>query len=63
MFSGGSGALMDDGDPEAKFAARLLDSLGIAPSRIILEDRSRIPWKMRSFLGRLPLILKRENWR
>jgi uncharacterized SAM-binding protein YcdF (DUF218 family) len=28
-------------DPEAKFAARLLKSLGIAPSRIILEDRSR----------------------
>jgi len=41
LFSGGSGALIDDGDPEAKFAARLLNSLGIAPSRIILEDRSR----------------------
>jgi uncharacterized SAM-binding protein YcdF (DUF218 family) len=40
LFSGGSGALIDDGDPEAKFAARLLDSFGIAPSRIILEDRS-----------------------
>ena len=39
LFSGG--ALIDDGDPEAKFAARLLDSFGIAPSRIILEDRSR----------------------
>jgi uncharacterized SAM-binding protein YcdF (DUF218 family) len=41
LFSGGSGALIDDGDPEAKFAARLLSSFGIAPSRIILEDRSR----------------------
>jgi uncharacterized SAM-binding protein YcdF (DUF218 family) len=39
LFSGGT--LIDDGDPEAKFAARLLDSFGIAPSRIILEDRSR----------------------
>src|SRR5262249_50874328 len=39
LFSGG--ALIDDGDPEAKFAARLLDSFGIVPSRIILEDRSR----------------------
>ncbi len=41
LFSGGSGALMDDGDPEAKFAARWLESLGIARSRITLEDRSR----------------------
>jgi hypothetical protein len=41
LFSGGSGALIDDGNAEAKFAARLLDSLGIARSRITLEDRSR----------------------
>jgi len=41
LFSGGSGALKDDGDPEAKFAARWLESLGIARSRITLEDRSR----------------------
>jgi uncharacterized SAM-binding protein YcdF (DUF218 family) len=41
LFSGGSGALIDDGDAEAEFAARLLDSLGIARSRITLEDRSR----------------------
>ena len=41
LFSGGSGALIDDGDAEAKFAARLLESLGIARSRITLEDRSR----------------------
>src|SRR5262249_37096678 len=41
LFSGGSGALIDDGNAEAKFAARLLDSLGIARSRITLEDRAR----------------------
>jgi uncharacterized SAM-binding protein YcdF (DUF218 family) len=41
LFSSGSGALMDDGDPEAKFAARWLENLGIARSRITLEDRSR----------------------
>jgi uncharacterized SAM-binding protein YcdF (DUF218 family) len=41
VFSGGSGALIDDGDAEAKFAARLLETLGIARNRITLEDRSR----------------------
>src|SRR5262249_4788394 len=41
LFSGGSGTLIDDGNAEAKFAARLLDSLGIARSRITLEDRAR----------------------
>jgi uncharacterized SAM-binding protein YcdF (DUF218 family) len=41
LFSGGSGVLIDDGNAEAKFAARLLDSLGIARSRITLEDRAR----------------------
>jgi uncharacterized SAM-binding protein YcdF (DUF218 family) len=41
LGSRGSGALIDDGDAEAKFAARLLESLGIARSRITLEDRSR----------------------
>jgi uncharacterized SAM-binding protein YcdF (DUF218 family) len=41
LFSGGSGALMDDGSSEAGAAARLLESLGISRDRIILEDRSR----------------------
>jgi uncharacterized SAM-binding protein YcdF (DUF218 family) len=41
LFSGGSGALIDDGDPEAKFALRLLESLGVARGRIMLEERSR----------------------
>jgi len=40
LFSGGSSALIG-GDAEAKFAAQVLESLGIARSRIILEDRSR----------------------
>jgi uncharacterized SAM-binding protein YcdF (DUF218 family) len=41
LFSGGSGALIDDADAEASFAAGLLESFGIARDRIILEDRSR----------------------
>jgi uncharacterized SAM-binding protein YcdF (DUF218 family) len=41
LFSGGSGALMDDRSAEVKFVPCLLESLGIPRSRIILEDRSR----------------------
>ena len=41
LFSGGSGALIDDGNAEAKFALRLLESLGVPRGRITLEDQSR----------------------
>ena len=41
LLSGGSGALIGNEDPEAKFALRLLVSLGVARDRITLEDRSR----------------------
>ena len=39
LLSGGTGA--EGGTAEAKFAARLLENLGVARSRITLEDRSR----------------------
>jgi uncharacterized SAM-binding protein YcdF (DUF218 family) len=41
LFSGGSGALMDDSSAEARAAARLLESFGISRDRVLLEDRSR----------------------
>jgi uncharacterized SAM-binding protein YcdF (DUF218 family) len=41
LFSGGNGALIDDGSAEARAAARLLESFGISRDRVILEDRSR----------------------
>src|SRR5689334_19710867 len=41
VFSGGSGALIYDEGPEAAFALRLLEDLGIPRARILLEDRSR----------------------
>ena len=41
LFSGGSSALIYDDDAEANFAARLLESFGIARDRVTLEDRSR----------------------
>jgi uncharacterized SAM-binding protein YcdF (DUF218 family) len=41
IFSGGSGALVFDDRPEAEFALRFLETLGIAPGRVIAEDKSR----------------------
>lgn len=41
VFSGGSGAMLFDGATEADLAARLLQSFGVDPERILLEDRSR----------------------
>ena len=41
IFSGGSGALLFGERPEAEFALRLLESFGVAPGRVILEDKSR----------------------
>jgi uncharacterized SAM-binding protein YcdF (DUF218 family) len=41
VFSGGNANLVLDGPPEAVFAARLFESFGIAPTRVLLESRSR----------------------
>src|SRR5215210_2301617 len=41
VFSGGSGRLVYDGVTEALLAARLFESFGIAPERMVLEDKSR----------------------
>src|SRR5437660_4966473 len=41
VFSGGNGALIYDEGAEAPFALRMLEGLGIARARVLLEDRSR----------------------
>jgi uncharacterized SAM-binding protein YcdF (DUF218 family) len=41
LFSGGSPALFFSGAPEAAFAVRLLQSLGIADDRVLVEEQSR----------------------
>jgi len=41
IFSGGSGALVFDERPEAVYALRLLEALGVAPGRVVPEDKSR----------------------
>jgi len=41
IFSGGTAALVFDERPEAVYALRLLEALGVAPGRVVPEDKSR----------------------
>jgi uncharacterized SAM-binding protein YcdF (DUF218 family) len=41
VLSGGSGRLLHEPTTEAAATARLLTALGVAPSRLLIEDRSR----------------------
>jgi uncharacterized SAM-binding protein YcdF (DUF218 family) len=41
VFSGGNNSLIDDGLSEAAYARVLWASMGVAPERVTLEDRSR----------------------
>jgi uncharacterized SAM-binding protein YcdF (DUF218 family) len=41
LVSGGTGTLILDGEGDAHSAPRLLTALGVAPQRLILEDRAR----------------------
>jgi uncharacterized SAM-binding protein YcdF (DUF218 family) len=41
LFTGGTGALFPGAGTEAEYAGRLFASFGIAPERILLEDKSR----------------------
>ena len=41
VLTGGSGSLMGEAESEAAIAGRLLQALGVAPGRLVLEEASR----------------------
>ncbi|MEE2745262.1 MAG: YdcF family protein [Pseudomonadota bacterium] len=45
VFTGGSGNLLDQRLKEAKFVAPLMIQLGLDPSRVIFESKSRNTWE------------------
>lgn len=45
VFTGGSGALIEDEPAEAAALARFAPSLGLDPGRILFENRSRTTWE------------------
>ncbi len=62
LFSGGSNALIFNEGPEAMFAVRELEDLGVAPERIKAEDRSRNTIENAVFSRRLVDPKPGERW-
>ena len=62
IFSGGSGAVIFDERPEAEFALRLLESLGVAPGRVVAEDKSRNTVENARFSRELAQPKPGERW-
>ncbi len=62
VYSGGSANLIAEGPGEAAFARPLLESFGIAPGRILLEDRSRSTYENAIFSRDLIQPRSGERW-
>ncbi|ABD88880.1 YdcF family protein [Rhodopseudomonas palustris] len=62
VFSGGSANLLQAPVAEAPIAGRLLHSFGIAPERIVLEDRSRTTAENAAFTRALVTPAAGERW-
>ena len=62
LFSGGSAGLIFNEGTEATFAVRQLEDLGVAPDRIIAEDRSRNTIENAVFSRRLADPKPGQRW-
>jgi len=62
IFSGGSSSLIYDEGPEAPFAVRQLEALGVAYDRIAAEDRSRNTLENAAYSLRLARPKPGERW-
>jgi len=62
IFSGGNGALISGPGTEAEAALRLFESFGIAPARVIAEDRSRNTVENAVFSRQLAMPKPGERW-
>lgn len=62
LISGGGGTVFGDGAGEAPIIAEYFKSIGIDPSRIIVEDRSRTTWENASYSQDLVKPNEGERW-
>jgi uncharacterized SAM-binding protein YcdF (DUF218 family) len=62
LYSGGNASLMPRGGSEARIAAVLLESLGVPPKRLILEDQSRTTAENAAFSARIVMPKPGERW-
>ena len=62
IFSGGSGQLIFQGELEADVARRFFDSMGLAPGRVLGEDKSRDTNENAVFSKQLANPQPNERW-
>ncbi len=62
IFSGGSAALLFEERPEAEYALRLLESLGVPPGRVVAESKSRNTVENARFSRELAQPKPEERW-
>jgi uncharacterized SAM-binding protein YcdF (DUF218 family) len=62
VVSGGVGSLVLEGEGDAVSAPRLLAALGVAPERLILEDKSRNTYENAAFTKALVTPKPGETW-
>lgn len=62
VISGGSGSLVLEGEADADTAPRLLEALGVAPERMLLENRSRNTVENARFTRQLVAPGPDETW-
>jgi uncharacterized SAM-binding protein YcdF (DUF218 family) len=62
VVSGGTGTLVLEGEGDADTAPRLLTALGVAPDRLILENRSRNTYENASFTKQMVSPKPGETW-
>jgi len=62
VVSGGTGTLILEGEPDADTALRLFTALGIAPERLILENKSRNTYENAVFTRELVTPQPGETW-
>ncbi|WP_062220185.1 YdcF family protein [Aureimonas sp. D3] len=62
IFSGGAAAMFEEDVTESSVAQKLFDQLGLAPERLILEDRSRNTIENARFSKELASPQRGETW-
>ncbi len=62
VISGGSGALMLDGEDDASTALRLMEALGVARERLLLEGNSRNTYENAAFTRDMVSPAPGETW-
>jgi uncharacterized SAM-binding protein YcdF (DUF218 family) len=62
VYSGGSGRLIERDDTDSDGAKKLLPMLGLDPTRVMFEDRSRNTWENAAFARELGQPKDGETW-